>query len=1082
MTLNRPGRGLGPSFLIAMLFVLLAGTVLLSLFGHDRVLADSVATSPHAAPASNSTSPDSKHLLAAYDHLPLIFERNDGQTDAQVKFLARGRGYGLYLTSNESVLVLRSGAGAKRTAEVVRMKLAHATANAAPAGADLLPGKSNYFIGQDPAKWRRNIPQFARVRYHNIYPGTDLVYYGNGGELEYDFEVAPGSDPQQIAISFDGVEAIKLDHNGDLALLVRGKELRLKAPHVYQKDGNGNQLVRSAFRVRGNEIGFTLGSYDRKRALVIDPVLAYSTYLGGSKDESCSVLLGYTIPPASSAPVGSIQGTGCPAIAVDSALDAYVAGATDSTDFPNPTGTSPSLVGTANVFIAKFNSQGSNLLFSTYIGGSAVDTTAGVAVDSGFNVIVAGNTSSPNFPAAGGFQTAPLSGSSGTHHVFVSKLDPSGSVLLYSTYLSGNGTDTATGVALDPAGKGYVTGITTSTNQPTGSTAFPATLGALFTTSKYAGGQFFLSVLNFSATGFGSLIYSTYLGGSTLPSGGTPAIGGGIAVDTSYNAYVTGGTSFTDMPVLNAYQGSPAGGIDVWVAKINFPQNSVQPPTLSYLTYLGGSSDDIGYGVAVDTGQNAYITGSTASTDFNFTSTTGITAFQPSNGGGVDAFVAKLGPLCTTDCTITTVPFNYFSYLGGAGTDIGLAITVDTAGGARLTGSTTSPFPVFNNGGLQSSPGGGLDAFVARIDTTASTSTAQGHYSAYLGGGGTDIGTSIAVDLYGSSYVTGETSSGASSPFPTISAFQGSLNGGTDAFVSKVSPLVNLSLTATASPSPVGIGNPVAFTYTITNSGDFLSGISFIDTIPATGATFDSATTTAGSCSSASAGSVSCSLGAISPSGTSTVTVNLTPTAGGSLGNSASVSVPQSSNFVPQTASASAVVSNFTLSVTPASATVAAGVPASFTAVVTPTGIDPNSVSISCSSGLPTGATCTIPNNPITNLNSGAQSRDLVITTTTRVTTTTRLWREHGPLYAALLPVSGLSFFGVLIGGKRRRRLLLGLLLGGFLLAILFQAGCSSTTTTTTTTGTPAGTYVITITATSGSYSPPASTVTLVVQ
>jgi len=1078
--LSRLGRV--PALLVSCGVLLIAGLVLLAashLRGENKpTLSRSILPIPtldqtHRGPP-----------FSAYDHLPLIFERNEGQTDLQVSFLARGRGYGLYLAANESVLVLRSG-GKEGSRQVVRMKLAGAHAVTSPEALDALPGRSNYFIGNDPAKWHRNIPQFARVRYRNVYPGTDLVYYGNHGELEFDFELSPGADPHRIAMTFDGTEDLHVDR-GNLILSVAGKEIRLQAPLTYQKIGSVQRTIHSAFKLRNdNEVAFEVGPYDRSRPLTIDPILSYSTYLGGSADESCSVALGYTIPPPSTAAVGSAQGTGCPAIAVDSAQNAYIAGASDSADFPNPTGTSPTLSGGFDVFVAKFNSSGSALLFSTYIGGSSTDTTAGVAVDAGFNVVVAGNTTSSDFPAAGGFQTAPLNSN---NHIFVSKLDPSGSVLLYSTYLSGNGIDTATGLALDPAGKGYVTGITTSTDQPSGASAFPATLGALFTTSKYAGGQFFLSVLNFSSTGFGSLVYSTYLGGSTLPSGGTPAIGGGVAIDTSYNAYVTGGTSFTDLPVLNAYQGTSGGGIDVWVAKINFPQNSAQPPTLSYLTYLGGTGDDIGYGVAVDSGQNAYITGSTGSTTFNFTTTSGLTGFQATYGGGTsDAFIAKLGPLCTTDCTITTVPFNYFSYIGGSSADVGLAIAADTAGGARMTGSTNSAagFPIFNNGGMQSTYGGGAyDAFVARIDTTAATSTAPGHYVSYLGGGGTDIGTGIAVDLYGNSYVTGETSSAAPTPFPTLSAFQGTLSGPTDAFVSKVSPLVNLALTATASPSPVGIGNPVAFTYTITNNGDFLSGVTFTDTLPITGATFASATSTSGSCSGASGGNVTCSLGAISPSATSTVTVNLTPTTGGSLGNSASISVPQAANFVPQTASASAVVSNFTLAVTPASVTVQAGVPATFTAVVAPTGADPDSVSIACSSGTPVGATCTVPNNPIANLNTGAQSRDVIITTTARVTTTTRLWRQPGLLYAAFLPVSGVAFFGFLIGGKesRRRRWIVGLLLAGFLIGMFLQAGCSSTTTTTTTTGTPAGTYIVTITATSGSYSTPASTVTLVVQ
>jgi hypothetical protein len=1090
--LKRRGPGTGRShFLLAIALLVISAAAALFV-GTYPGTTDPIAndSSPRQVRASSflASAPGAGEVLNAFGRLPLIFESNQGQTDPRVRFLAHGHGYGLYLTADQAVLTLRKSA-AQTT--VLRMKLARASADSLISGADELPGKSNYLIGNDPSRWYRNVPQFARVRYHNVYPGIDLLYYGKQGRLEYDFEVAPGSDPTQIALKFSGlrdeaVQDLRLDPNGDLILpIANNGDVHLQAPRVYQRFGLEQRVVTGGFALRGHgEVGFDLGDYDRTRALIIDPVLTYSTYLGGSGEESCSAILNPT------GGAGSIVTPGCPAIAVDSGNNAYIAGSSTSTDFPNPTGKSPTLVGVANVFVAKFNNTGSALTFSTFIGGNGTDTPAGVAVDSGFNVVIAGNTTSTNFPANLGFQNAPLAGS-GPSHVFVTKLDPTGSVLLYSTYLSGNGTDTATGVALDPSGNGYVTGFTTSTNQPSGTSAFPATLGAFQTVSK-ASSQFFLSVLNFRLTGFSSLIYSTYIGGSTLPSGGTATIGGGVAVDTNYNAYVTGGTSFTDMPVLNAFQGTVEGGIDVWVGKFNFPQNSSQPPTLSYLTYLGGTGNDIGYAIAVDSGSDAYITGSTTSTDFNFTSTTGITGFQPANAGGTDAFLAKLGTPCvttTTGCTTQdeVVPFNYFSYLGGSGTDIGLGIAVDSAQGARITGYTNSTnFPVINNP-VQSVSGGGIDAFVARIDTLATTSTAPGHYSTYLGGGGTDIGTSIAVDTQGASYVTGETSSGASSPFPTLNAFQGSLNGPSDAFVSKLSPLVNLALTVAASPSPVGIGNQVAFDYTITNTGDFISGVSFTDTLPATGATFVSAVPSTGSCATAMGGIVTCSLGALSASGTTgggtaTVTINVTATAGGSVGNSAEVTVP-GSTFPGVTAGGSAVVNDFALTVSPASATVPAGVPASFTAVVTPTGAFPDSVSISCSSGLPTGATCTIPNNPISNLNTGAQSRDVVITTTERITTTTHLWHQGGPIYVAWLPVSGLALLGAGIGSKmsRRRRLLIGLLLGGFFSMILFQAGCSSTSSTTTTTGTPAGTYIVTISAISGSATR-TTTVTLVVQ
>ena len=366
---------------------------------------------------------EAQQVLATYSHLPLIFEPNRGQTDASVRFLARGSGYGLYLTPNQAVLAFQAATDSQHPARaVVSMKLVGAATAVEPAGDLQLPGKSNYFIGNDPAQWHRDIPQFARVRYRKVYPGVDLVYYGNQGHLEYDFEVAPGSDPAQVAMEFQGSRNPKIDATGDLVMAVGGSQVRLQAPRVYQKFGVEERSVAGRFELRGQEVGFKLGAYDRSQTLIIDPTLTYSTYLGGSGNEACSVIAPITV-------VGiSAPTPGCPAIAVDAASNAYVAGSTTSTDFPNTAGEYQPALGagaTANAFIAKFSPAGS-LLFSTYLGGSGTDYSAGIAVDDGFDVIVAGTTSSGNFPTEGSnaaFQATPLSGGK---HVFLSKLDPSG--------------------------------------------------------------------------------------------------------------------------------------------------------------------------------------------------------------------------------------------------------------------------------------------------------------------------------------------------------------------------------------------------------------------------------------------------------------------------------------------------------------------------------------------------------------------------------------------------------------------------------------------------------------------------------
>ncbi len=1094
-----------------------------------------VASAPFFSPVSPSFASGSPSPVVAYSHLPLAFEPNLGQADPRVKFLTRGGGYGLFLTADEAVLVLRNSAkSTPRSANrvsVVRMALDGANKRASVGGMDALPGKSNYFLGNDRAKWRQNIPQFAQVRYHNIYPGIDLVYYGNQGRIEYDFEVSPGANPNAIALQFRGAEKLTLDAKGDLVVGSSGGEVRFETPRVYQKIGGQQRPVSGRFTQRGeNRVGFALGDYDRSQALVIDPVLAYATYLGGSGEEACSVISPITIDGIASPPPG------CPAVAVDSSGNIYIAGATTSTDFPMPTSgkpfqkcldtpppnptTCPSGLTNSDAFIAKINPTASagtsQLFYSTYLGGTGSESTAGVAVDSGFNVIVAGNTNSSDFPTAGElvpFQAKPAVAGS---HAFVSKLDKTGTNLIYSTYLSGNGTDTVTGLALDIKGKAYVTGTTTSTGTPTPTTAFPATLGA-FQTSPLAAVQFFVSKVDPGVNGFSSLAYSTYFGGaSTANSAAIVANGGAIAVDTAtnannaFNVYFTGGTNFlntgtsshviggagTDFPILNAYQvcldtpinpttpGCQSGmqfeASDIFLAKIN-PAASPGAQLL-YSTYLGGTSNDVGYGVAVDAGTNAYLTGWTSSTDFHFVPSTGVTVFQGSNAGGIDSFVAKIGPPCTTSttsCPQGTVPLLYFSYLGGTGTDVGLSVAVDSIQGAQVTGWTNSA-DFHTQNPLVPPPedgahlAGGTDTFVARIDTTATTATAAGHFSTYLGGTANDAGSSIALDVQNQTYVAGET---FSNNFPTANPFQGLLGGNanSDAFIAKLGPKLGLTATETASPNPVGVGNQVSFLYTLVNNGDLTAGITFSDTFSSTNVTFVSANSSPGTCATALAGSVTCSVGTLNGGASATVTVILIPTAAGQLSDGGQFAVFGSGVSIKPNPPAVATVNDFTITVAPSVATVPAGTPATYTVTAAPTGVPfPDTVTLNVNPPLPPGVMQSIQNNAgsIPNLNSGAQSRVLVLSTQARVTTPATLWRKFGPLFAAWFPISGLALLGAGVGAKKApRRWLVGVLLCGFLALSLFQAGCGTSTPTPTTTGTPAGTYTLTVSATSGSVS-----------
>jgi uncharacterized repeat protein (TIGR01451 family) len=1090
-----PGRALAAGTLLVAL-----GALLWSLGSGVPTLRPTGMSVRPPAFSPDPVSATSRQALSTFRGLPLIFEANQGQSDPRVQFLAHGSGYGLFLAGDEAVLTLSAPSGADRQhsavttqhaarrISVVRMKLADGNPNPSITGDQVLPGKSNYLIGNDAAKWHRNIPQFARVRYAQVYPGIDLVYYGQQGQLEYDFEVAPNADPRRIALRFQGSEKLKLDADGDLVLSLDGGEVRLHAPRIYQKIQQEQRVVPGRFVLRAeNEVGFEVGAYDRTRALVIDPVLTYSTYLGGSGDEACSVITG----------TGTFT-SGCPAIAVDTASSAYVAGSTNSVDFPvGPPFPPPScpppfqctLNGVANIFIAKFSSSGSALLFATYLGGTGTDTSAGIAVDSGFNVFVAGTTSSGDFPTNGTnapFQATPKA--AGTH-AFVSELDSTGGTLLYSTYLSGSATDIASGLAVDVKNKAYVTGTTASTD-------FPTTTGA-FQTASLADTQFFVSKIDPATSGVQSLPYSTYFGGGNPTDGN--ATGGGIAVDTNSNVYFTGGTSFlhtgsnatTDFPILNAAQGclddptnppTCPGGVtatDAFVAKIN--PNAASGAQLLYSTYVGGSADDSGAGIALDSGGNAYITGTTNSEDFPVPTT--IAPFQkclddPTNpptcaGGHIakDAFVMKISNPAQAD---TDVTFTYGSFLGGSADDSGYAIAADTLQGARVTGSTQSAdFPVLN-AITGTSYGGGIDAFVARLDTTSTHSL-----SSFLGGAGTDSGTGIAIDASSATYVAGETNS---ANFPPASPFQGSLNGGTDAFVTKVGPSVNFTMDAEASPVPAGVGNEVTFTYTITNTGDLTPGVILTDTLPS-GATFVSATSSPGSCGdpAGTPPTVTCSVGTLDEQGTATVTVIVTPTVAGPLGNSALLSVLGSS--FTTSASASTTVNDFNVSRAPASVSVAAGATASYTVTVSPSPTYPDSVSLSCSSGLPAESRCAFSTTPLPGPIDGPVTSALSVSTTIRPVAMNRMRSSGGIFYATWLPIGGLALLGAGIGrSSRRRRWLGGLLLGGVLGLMLFQAACGSNKNPATPTGgTPAGSYIVTVTASSGSATRTTS-LTLVVQ
>ncbi len=646
-----------------------------------------------------------------YGKLPLSFEENHGQADNKVRFLSRAANGTIFLTATDMVVADKTSAA--------RLSLVGTDPRTKAAGLEELSGKVNYLLGKDPAKWQTDIPTFGKVRYAGIYPGVDLVYYGTNRDLEYDFVVKPGANP--ASIRFKAANA-RIDGSGDLVIQDKdGATLREHAPATYQMVDGQRREVASRFIVLANDtFGFAIGAYDRTEELVIDPSVVYSTYFGGSNSSE-----------------------NAEDVAADDCGNAYVTGYTDSTNFPTAGGTyQGSNGGGVDVFVAKFSATGS-LTYSTYIGGSGDDYGISIAVDSSGNAYVTGNTSSTNFPTAG----SPYQGSKGTgQDAFVLKLNSTGTSLTYSTYFGGNGYDDASGIRVDGSGNAYVTGTTASTNLSTTGSAYQG---------SYGGGAYDVYVLKLNSSG-SSATYLTYLGGSGEDDGGD------VAIDGSGNAYVVGSTQSTSF--ASGIYGSKSGTSDAFVAKLNSSGTS-----LTWSTYLGGSSTESAESVAVDITGAVYVTGSTSSTNFPVSAS----PYQSTKGSGMDAFVAKLSADGTTVL--------YATYFGGNGDDDARRLAIDDSGGVYISGYTMSSNLATTANATQGSYGGSTDIYVLKL--TADFSKAL--FLTYLGGSSTDGAGGLAVDKSNNIYLSGYT---FSSDFPTTNPYQGSRSGSMDAIVTKISP------------------------------------------------------------------------------------------------------------------------------------------------------------------------------------------------------------------------------------------------------------------------------------------------------
>ncbi|MFB3921701.1 MAG: choice-of-anchor D domain-containing protein [Terriglobia bacterium] len=831
------------------------------------VLAQSNGLAPNRAPsASPSISKASDRPLGhlpdvatrarvggAYGQLPLSFEPNRGQADARVQFLSRAPGFTLFLTgNNEAVLKLRrqSAVSSQQPADrnskfetrnsklenrspnsdsrlpaVLRMSLVGGNRAAEIAGADELPGKSNYFIGRDPEKWHAGIPNYRKVAARGVYPGIDLVYYGNQRQLEYDFTVAPGADPGAIRLGLeiaDGktetgnskletrstTESVRIDAKGDLVIALDGGDLRFHKPVVYQEQSAGSSSQLSAVSgqqtvsaspgssnhnsqityhnsVEGrfvllakNLVGFEIGPYDRTRPLVIDPVLSYSTYLGGSNIDSAN------------------------SIAVSSDGSAFIAGETDSTDFPTAHALQPNVGGPLDfpndAFVSKISPDGSTLLYSTFLGGARQERANGIAVDTFGNAYVTGTTISEDYPASIG-AADPNCGNDGhcdsttnngllKSDGFVTKLNPEGSAIAYSTFISHLGPQISAGpppvfsgandrsfaIAVDLNGNAYVTGVTDYADD----------------TGPFFGGpgdDVFLIKINANGTGFS---FFGDFGGAADDEGFS------VAADNASFAFVTGVT------YSNPFLGNAsAGDADGFVMKIDTTQPVAT--SIAYSTLLGGAGRDQANGIAIDAGGNAYITGVTNSA--NFPTTAGVVKTPCTSEG--DAFVSKLSPVAA---------LIYSTCVGGTGADYGAGIALDTATNAYITGFTNSTnFPTSGVPFQGTYGGGNTDAFVFKLDPTGTTLV----YSSYLGGSNAEEGKGIAVDANANAYVGGQT---CSTDFPPARPLQSSPGGNCDAFVAKVrvGPDINLSATSLSFGSQAVGTTSLPQTVIVTSIGD----------------------------------------------------------------------------------------------------------------------------------------------------------------------------------------------------------------------------------------------------------------------
>ena len=662
-----------------------------------------------ALPGASGQSANAEAALrpASFSNLRLHFERNDGQAAAASRYIARGPGYVLTLGAGEAKLALSGTRGL--AAATVTMRPVGA-ARVMPEGAAPLAGKVNYLLGSDPASWITNVPTFGKVAYRGIYPGVDLVYYGNQRRVQYDFAVSPGADPGRIALQFGGIQRLAIAANGDLVLSTGAGQVRHAKPYAYQVVNGKQKAVSARFAMRSRDsVGFEIGRYDTGRTLIIDPivypVLEWSTFLGGSGDD------------------------GAQSVAVDASGYVYVASWTNSGNFPMKVGSYDlSINGNYDVAVSKISPDGKTLVYSTYIGGAGNDYASDIAVKGG-NAVVVGDTDSADYPVtAGAVQTGNAGGSDG----FVTELNAAGSALVASTYVGGSGYDTLRSVALDPStSRVAVTGWTNSSDYPTTAGAFQTTWSAGLPSSAFA------TVLT---TDLSAYHFSSYLHGTAQEQYGTA-----VTVDNLGRVVVVGRTNSTTFPTtVGAYQTAIKGELDAFITMFDASGGSLVWSTLYGGTWTDGAED-----VLIDGGGNVCFVGRTDSLDIPLRGEQ-----QAVNNGLKDAFFAAIEP--------GGAMYHWGTYFGGSSDDMAYRLVQDSAGFMYVVGETWSPdFPV-TAGAYQATRSGPSDAFVWKIKPTGAGVFTQ--WATYLGGTGNEGAVGAASDGDNLLYVSGWTTA---SSFPT---------------------------------------------------------------------------------------------------------------------------------------------------------------------------------------------------------------------------------------------------------------------------------------------------------------------------